>query len=288
MRLDGFAARSAVPPIAVILSSNEAASAIAHRLFQGGWSVVLSRDPMVPVLRRRMSFDDAFCDRSATLEGVAARRVESLGGLIDSFVARQFIAVTSMDLGELLCLGSVEAIVDARMQRHRKPCDVRALARVTVGVGPGFCAGRDVHVAVETVPGAAGIPVFYGTTAPPTGIPETLGGAGVERFAPADRPGSWRPRVDFGWRVGRGDVVGDLAGRAIRAPLSGHIRGLVRRETRIDRGVRLVEIDPRGAGAVWSGIGPRASRIAAGTVSVLQAYQSFLGVTAWPRVADIA
>ncbi|OYX84800.1 MAG: hypothetical protein B7Y75_04260, partial [Azorhizobium sp. 35-67-5] len=46
-------------PVAVVLGTNDVASAVAHRLFNAGYGVVLSRDPGQPVLRRSMAFDDA-------------------------------------------------------------------------------------------------------------------------------------------------------------------------------------------------------------------------------------
>lgn len=45
-------------PLAIILGTNEIASAIAVHLHRAGWACILSNDPFPPVIRRRMAFHD--------------------------------------------------------------------------------------------------------------------------------------------------------------------------------------------------------------------------------------
>ena len=47
-------------------------SAVAHRLFGEGYSVVLHDDPKPPSTKRGMAFADAIFDGQAVLEGVRA------------------------------------------------------------------------------------------------------------------------------------------------------------------------------------------------------------------------
>jgi xanthine dehydrogenase accessory factor len=48
----------------------------------------------------------------------------------------------------------------------------------------------------------------------------------------------------------------------VRAPFDGVLRGVVRDGTEVPSGVKLLEIDPRGRRACWSGIDPRSQLIA--------------------------
>ena len=62
--------------LAVILGTNEIASAIEERLLSQGFRVVLSHDPLPPVIRRKMAFHDALFDDDVTVEVIAARRAK--------------------------------------------------------------------------------------------------------------------------------------------------------------------------------------------------------------------
>ena len=62
---------------AVILGTNEIASAVAVGLHRAGYGVVLSHDPLPPVIRRKMAFHDALFDDAVSVDGMAARRVDT-------------------------------------------------------------------------------------------------------------------------------------------------------------------------------------------------------------------
>jgi hypothetical protein len=53
-------------PFAVILGTNEIASAVAVYLHRAGYRVVLSHDPVPPVIRRKMAFHDALFDEPSS------------------------------------------------------------------------------------------------------------------------------------------------------------------------------------------------------------------------------
>ena len=62
---------------AVILGTNEIASAVAVQLHRDGFRVVLSHDVLPPVIRRKMAFHDALYDDAVTVEGITAMRADS-------------------------------------------------------------------------------------------------------------------------------------------------------------------------------------------------------------------
>lgn len=250
-------------PVAVILGTNDVASAVGLAFNAAGYGVVLSQDPTQPVLRRGMAFDDALWDGTVTLEGVKGVGVDTLVEIVTSFHDRRHISITKMDIGDLICLGLIDVLVDARLRLHALKVDIRPFARVTVGLGPGFNAGRNVDAAVETAPEATGRVFRAGGTLAAHGRSAPLGGVGRERFARAPCHGSWRTGAVLGARVTAGDLVGMCGNVPILAPLSGHIRGLVRTDVDVADGVKLAEIDPRpDAPQSWLGVSERARVIA--------------------------
>ena len=85
------------------------------------------------------------------------------------------------------------------------------MAPLTIGLGPGFEAGRDVHFVIETMRGHdLGRIISKGSAAPNTGIPGTVGGYGRERVIRAPGAGIFRDGKDIGSFVRAGEVIGRI------------------------------------------------------------------------------
>jgi hypothetical protein len=250
-------------PLAIILGTNEIASAIAVFLRRSGRSVVLAHDPGVPVIRRGMAFHDALFGDFAWVDDFRAKRADYISNLFSLFEDDSLVAVTEMGLTDLMAAGKAEILVDARMHKRSVRPDLRGLAGVSFGVGPGFIPRHNCDIAIETRPDLAGLIVLEGRTEPQDqSMPSLLGGKGRERFIYASNAGRWRTALDIGVRVFKGVVIGHLDGGALAAPMDGVLRGLARDDCDIPAGAKIVEIDPRGRACRWSGMDQRCETIA--------------------------
>ena len=249
----GDAPRNVGRGFAIILGTNEIASAVAVRLLWEGYNAALSYDPHPPALRRGMSFHDALFDDSAQVDGIIGRRAENAVELFEIFASRGCVAVTPLHATDLIPLRRADAIIDARMQKDRVTPDLRGLAGVAVGLGPNFTIGKNCDVAIETHPARAGSVVRTGRTWACDGIPRALGGLGEERFLRAPRAGVWRTPLNIGDRVYKGVRIGRQDGAPLIAPMDGFLRGLARDGAPAPEGAKLVEIDTRGRLACWTG-----------------------------------
>ena len=256
--------------LAVVLGTNEIASAVAVALTRAGYAVVMSHDPFPPVIRRGMAFHDALFDDYVEVGGLVGARADSLLELAAVVSSREQVAVTALSLTDLIALRAADALVDARMQKHHITPDLRRLARVTIGLGPKFVVGVNCDIAVETRPARTGAVVAAGATEEADGISRRLGGVGRERFVYSDVPGIWRTPVDIGMWVSKGFVIGRHDGSPVRAPLDGFVRGVARDATVTPAGVKLLEIDPRGRVACWTGIDERGRAIAEATIRAIK------------------
>ncbi|MBC7103280.1 MAG: xanthine dehydrogenase [Parvibaculum sp.] len=252
----------ATRPFAVILGTNEIASAVAVHLHRGGHAVVMSHDQISPVIRRKMSFHDALFDDLAILEDVSARRADSGIEILSELARAEGVVVTTLGLLDLIVLRTIDVLVDARMQKYQETSDLRRLARFTIGLGPGFSAGDNCEFAIETRPAKAGRIIRRGPTDRGDGQVRRLGHHGAERFIYSAERGRWHTAVEIGTRIFKDFVTGHLDGTPIRAPFDGALRGVVRDGTEVPAGVKLLEIDPRRRRASWTGIESRASNIA--------------------------
>jgi xanthine dehydrogenase accessory factor len=254
----------AAPPnrFAVILGTNEIASAVAVLLRRSGYGVVLSHDPLPPVIRRKMAFHDALFEDAVSVAGIAAQRVDTGVEIRAGLGHVPGVVVTELGLLDLIVLRSLDILVDARMQKYLATPDLRRLARLAIGLGPGFCGGANCDVAIETRPGKEGQIIRQGPADPPDGISQRLGDHCGERFVRSEFCGRWQTAIEIGTRVFKDFVVGHLGNEPVRAPFDGILRGIVRDGTEVPACVKLLEIDSRGRGANWTGIDSRGQLIA--------------------------
>jgi len=274
-------------PFAVILGTNEIASAVAIELFRYGYGVVLSHDPLPPVIRRKMAFHDALFDDPVTVAGVSARRVDRGIEILSELRSLEAVLITELGLLDLMVVRTLDVLVDARMQKYRLTPDLRRLARLTIGLGPGFTAGTNCDFAIETHPAQTARIIRCGGTVAPDGIARQLGNAGKERLVYSAAPGRWHTAVEIGSRIFKDFIVGHLGGEAIRAPFDGILRGVVRDGTEVPEGVKLLEIDPRGRRASWSGIDGRARTIAAAVTRAVSIHNAEASIPSRPVLTVI-
>jgi hypothetical protein len=261
---------SAARPIAILLGTNEIASAAAVRLTWENHLVILSHDPFPPVIRRGMAFHDALFDDRASVDGIEGQRAETLVEIAAALTKPGRVAVTPLPLTELLALRAPDTLIDARMQKYRTTPDLRGIARLTIGYGPNFAAGLNCDVAIETHPARTGRVIETGATAVADRVARDLGGAGAQRFVSANGHGIWRTPVDIGMRVFKGLVLGHHDGAPVHAPIDGYLRGVARDGAFAPFGVKLIEIDPRGRAASWTGSDQRGRAIADGTIKAIR------------------
>jgi xanthine dehydrogenase accessory factor len=255
--------RSAIPyRFAVILGTNEIASAVALQLYRSNFRTVLSHDPLPPVIRRKMAFHDALYDDGVAVEGISARRADTGLEIRTSLAQETGVTVTELGLLDLIVVQAIDVLIDARMQKYLATPDLRRLGRLTIGLGPGFATGANCDVAIETRPAKAGRIIRKGYTDQPDGVSQQLGDHAGERFVRAEFTGRWNTAIEIGTRVFKDFVVGHLGTIPVRAPFDGILRGIIRDGTEVPAGTKLLEIDSRGRSANWTGTDERGRLIA--------------------------
>jgi xanthine dehydrogenase accessory factor len=123
-------------------------------------------------------------------------------------------------------------------------------------------------------------------TPPPS---DKLGDVGAERFTYSPFAGRWRTPVEIGTRVYKDLALGHLSGTPVVAPRDGVLRGIVRDGSEVAAGVKLLEIDPRGRHAQWTGVDERGRAIAKATLAAIQAHaarRTDVGETERTQAAD--
>lgn len=256
----------------LVLGIGDVGSAVAHALHRAGFKVTIHDVPLPAWTRRKMAFVDAVFDGEEVLEGVRAVQAEGLPAL-ENVLAASSIAVSVLDIEALLEALHPDILIDARMRKRQTP--ERQIDRVpfTIGVGPNFVAQETTHVVIETAWGdRLGAIITAGTAQAHQGGPRILGGFGAERVVYSPVGGMFESDFAIGDEIGAGEVVAYAGKVALAAPLGGRLRGLTHSGVPVIAGTKVIEIDPRGEQAVFSGIGERPAKIADGVIRAVQAW----------------
>ena len=254
----------------LVLGTGDIGSAVAHALVKAGHAVVLHDDPKPAHPRRGMAFTDALFDGAAVLESLLAKRAPSLPDLAPMIACRRAIPVSDFPFGRTLRLVAPDVLVDARVRKHSAAQPIRGLAPLTVGLGPGFAAGDQADLAIETGWGESlGQPIRAGAARAYGGEPRNLGGHGRERFVYAPARGLFRTPLAIGTAVAKGEEVGRIGSLAILAPFAGVLRGLTHDGAAVAVGTKIVEVDSRADPGAAFGIGERPRRIAQGVLEAV-------------------
>ena len=236
--------------LTLIRGGGDLASGVALRLHRAGLKVLITELPQPTTIRRFVSFSEAIYRGEFTVEGVTARRVDDLGQAL-ACLATGAIPVRvdeRVKTLEQIRKGYVEItpiLVDARM-RKAPPEFGKVVARLVVGLGPGFVAGVHCHVVVETKRGhRLGRVIWEGSAEADTGIPEGVAGRAAERVIRAPADGVLEAKVEIGSHLDPGEPIARVGKETITAPFSGVLRGLVHPGLEVKKGLKIGDLDPR-------------------------------------------
>ena len=229
-----------------VKGAGEMASAVAWRLSMANFMKILMLETANPLaVRREVSFCEAVHEGQKVVEKVRATQVQNLDG-IESCWAKGEIAVVADPQWRSLRALQPEVVVDAILAKKNLGSHMEE-ASLVIGLGPGFSAGRDVHLVIETNRGHnLGRIITSGEAEPNTGIPGAISGITEERVLRAPADGEFRSDRNIGDSVKKNEIIGTVAGKDVKAHIDGVLRGLIRPDHHVTQGLKIGDIDPRG------------------------------------------
>ena len=194
-------------PLVIVRGAGDISTGTIHRLFRAGFELLVLEAERPSAIRRKVAFSEAVYDGRATVEGALAVRI---GSAEEAARCRAdgYIPLIVDPEGESIAFLKPAVVVDAILAKRNLGTRMD-MAPLTIGLGPGFEAGRDVHYVIETMRGHdLGRIISEGSAAPNTGIPGMVGGYGLERVIRAPDAGIFRDGKDIGSFVKAGEVIG--------------------------------------------------------------------------------
>jgi xanthine dehydrogenase accessory factor len=256
-------------PLVVIRGGGDLGTGVAHELHRAGYAVAVLETERPRAVRRAAAFAEAVYAGRTTVEGVEAvlvRPAEVAGA-----VGAAAVPVVVDPDGALVRALEPAAVVDARMAKRNLGTS-RADASVTIAPGPGFEAGRDVDIVIETNRGPSlGRIIERGAAEPNTGVPGEVGGAAAERVLRAPAAGEFAAVGRIGDVVREGAVVGSVGGADVTARIPGLLRGLAADGLRVEAGEKVGDVDPRGREVDPAAISDKARAVGRAVLAALRA-----------------
>jgi xanthine dehydrogenase accessory factor len=255
--------------VILIRGAGEMASGVAHRLHQSHFNVCLTEIPKPLAVRREVSFCEAIYDGEKEVEGVRAKLVSTPEELTAAWEREEIPLVIDPDTKKTMDIVEPDVLIDAIMAKKNLGTKIND-APLVIGLGPGFTAGKDVHLVVETNRGHnLGKVIFEGGAEPDTGIPGEIGGYTVERVLWSVKEGTFRSERRIGDRVNKGTVVAVVDDFPVIAKIDGVLRGLLRDGVQIKKGTKVGDIDPRGKKELCFAISEKARAIGGGVLEAI-------------------
>jgi len=273
----------------LLRGGGDLASGVALRLRHAGFGVIIAELPQPLAVRRAVSFAEAVYAGQITVEDITARRAETPAEAL-SLTQQGLIAVIVDPQAAMLDEGQFTALVDARLTKlppDSVPAGYTALssAPLTIGLGPGFTAGENVHAVVETQRGhTLGRVYWTGSASADSGLPE--GDPRRVLRAPAD--GVLIAHAEIGAHVKAGQVLAEIQTvghhglrSTVHSPFKGVLRGLIHPGIQVSKSMKIGDVDPRDNPDYCFLVSDKALSIGGGVLEALMSYQARQKGSSW-------
>ena len=243
-------------PLVVVRGGGDLATGTIHKLYEEGYRVAVLETEHPACIRRQVSFCEAIYEGKIEVEGVTAVHIEeaeedALYNAVEKAWARGEIPVLKDPFGHVIETRQPEVVVDAILAK-RNLGTTKEMAPLTIGLGPGFTAGQDVDIVIETMRGEHLGKIYRtGSAIPNTGIPGVIAGYSKERVIHAPASGKFQPRKRIGDMVKTDEVLGVIIPEEqqgevpVFASMTGLLRGMIKEGYLVKKGLKIMDIEPR-------------------------------------------
>lgn len=230
--------------IVFVKGGGDIASGIIQKLHRSGFRVLVLEIEHPTSIRRTVCFSEAVYNKEMVIEGLRGVLVRNKEEIFSAWDNDQIPLIVDPSGSYIEILRPV-AVVDAIIAKKNLGMK-KDLAPITIGVGPGFIAGEDVDIVIESNRGHnLGRIIPEGSADKNTGKPGEIGGYTSERVFYSPCEGVFTSNHNIGDLVKKGEVIALVNDEEIVTEIDGLLRGLLRNGTYVTRGFKLADVDPR-------------------------------------------
>ena len=228
----------------VIRGGGDLATGVAEVLYQSGFKILILDIEKPSSIRRSVCFSEAIYDGIIQVENIICKKVENEND-IEKCWNEKIIPIMVDEKGEIIKKIKPDVVVDSIIAKKNLGT-TKEMAPITIALGDGFEAGKDVDIVVETMRGHnLGRVITSGRAMKNTGIPGEIKGVSKDRVIYSLANGIFSSVKKIGDTVQKDEIIGYVGDVEIRGKISGVLRGIIREGYEVTENMKIGDIDPR-------------------------------------------
>ena len=230
--------------ICLVRGAGDIATGTIQKLVRAGFKCVVTEVSNPSSIRRKVSLSEAVYEKKIVVEDIEAVLCENLDEIGQYLELYNPVIIVDPKL-TILNKMKFDVVVDAILAKKNTGLK-KEMADITIGLGPGFEAGVDCDIVIETMRGHDLAKIIeQGFAKKNTGIPGIINGFSNERVIYSDFDGQFTHIKSISDIVNKEEIIAKVGDNYIRATLDGVIRGMIRDNFEVKKGLKIIDIDPR-------------------------------------------
>lgn len=228
----------------LVKGAGDLASGVIRALSQRGFNVIATEIERPSCIRTEVAYASCLYEGRKSFGGVTAVKAETMADVKAALANEQVPVLIDPSLAFLDEI-KPDVLVDAVIAKYNTGTTI-GLAPIVIALGPGFTAGEDCHVVIETMRGEdLGKILTHGSALPNTGVPGILHGEAGNRVIHSPATGQLKRLKKPGDLVEKGEIIAMIGDVPVKTKLAGTLRGLIYDGFDVKAGLKIADVDPR-------------------------------------------
>ena len=237
--------------LVIVRGAGDLATGIVYSLYKAHLKVIVLETQYPSSIRRRVALSEAVYDGESKVEDIESVLVKSYEEALNIIANQNYKKIPILIDPNCDILKNIKPtfLIDAIIAKKNLGAN-KSMAKYTIALGPGFTAGKDCDIVIETMRGHnLGRMYLEGEAIPNTGIPGNIGGKEAERVIHASSDGIIENVKNIGDFVKEKEVIAYINNNnekiEVLATFDGLLRGIIRDGFKVHKGLKIADIDPR-------------------------------------------
>lgn len=237
--------------LVIVRGAGDLATGVVYSLYKAHFKVIILETQHPSAIRRKVALSEAVYDGKTKVEDIEAVLVKNYEEALNIIANKDYKEIPILIDPNCEILNHIKPtfLIDAIIAKKNIGTN-KSMAKYTIALGPGFTAGKDCDIVIETMRGHnLGRIYLEGEAIPNTGIPGNIGGKEAERVIHASSDGIIKNIKNIGDFVREKEVIAyinnDNKKIEVIAPFEGLLRGIIRDGFKVRNGLKIADIDPR-------------------------------------------
>lgn len=237
--------------LVIVRGAGDLATGVVYSLYKAHFKVIILETQHPSAIRRKVALSEAVYDGKTKVEDIEAVLVKNYEEALNIIANKDYKEIPILIDPNCEILNHIKPtfLIDAIIAKKNIGTN-KSMAKYTIALGPGFTAGKDCDIVIETMRGHnLGRIYLEGEAIPNTGIPGNIGGKEAERVIHASSDGIIENIKNIGDFVREKEVIAyinnDNKKIEVIAPFEGLLRGIIRDGFKVRNGLKIADIDPR-------------------------------------------